>query len=44
MIFSGELGGLNVESLTPDQEVGVQYLPPPYCVLEQTHLLPEKYW
>ena len=43
-LIVGEHGGLVVEPLTPEQEVGVRYLPPPCCVLEQRHVLPEKYW
>ena len=33
-----ELGGLVVERRTPEREVGVRYLPPPCCVLEQRHI------
>ena len=31
-----------VESLTPEREVGVRYLHPPCCVLEQRHTSPRK--
>ena len=34
----GERGGPVVESLTPEREVGVRYLPPACCVLEQGHI------
>ena len=31
-----------VESLTPEGEVGVRYLPPPCCVLEQRQIYSPK--
>ena len=31
-----------VESVTPEREVGVRYLPPPCCVLEQRHIYSPK--
>ena len=34
----GEHGGLVVEPRTPEREVGVRYLPPSCCVLEQRHI------
>ena len=37
----GECGGSVVERQTPEGEVGVRNLPPPFCVLEQDTLLPE---
>ena len=39
-IPAGEHGGSVVEHLTPEQEVGVQNLPP-QCVIEQDNFLPE---
>ena len=40
--YLGERGGLVVESLTPEREAGVRYLPPPCCVLEQRHIYSPK--
>ena len=37
-----ECGGLVVESLPPEREVGVQNLPPSCCVLEQYTFTPRK--
>ena len=42
LLFRGEHGGLVVESLTPEREVRVYYLPPPCCVLEQRHIYSPK--
>ena len=41
----GERGGIVVESLTPEREVGSS-IPTPtvLCPWAKTHLLPEKYW
>ena len=36
-ILVGESGGLVAEPRTPEREVGVRYLPPPCCYIEQRH-------
>ena len=41
-IVTGERDGLVVETLTPEREVGVRYLPPQCCVLEQRHIYSSK--
>ena len=35
-------GRLVVDPLNPEREVGVRYLPPPCCVLEQRHIYSTK--
>ena len=41
IVNQGERGGSVVECRTPEREVGVRYLPPPCCVLEQDTYSPK---